>query len=112
MGKTMDYFSDWLDLTVNYKKQLSMDGFGQVTFDDAEALDCYIHGTVVEVVNDKNENVVSQQQLYFNGGNATEAAIDFGDVFSTETPDRYRPVKSIGKFYDEDGELDLVVVYL
>ena len=61
----MDYFSDWLDLTVNYKKQLSMDGFGQVTFDDAEALDCYIHGTVVEVVNDKNENVVSQQQLYF-----------------------------------------------
>ena len=106
----MEYFSDWLDLTVNYKKKLSMDGFGQVTFDDAEALDCYIHGTVTEVVNDKNETVLSQQQLYFDGGNETEAAIDFGDVFEVDS--RYRPVQSIAKFYDEDGDLDLVVVYL
>jgi len=110
MGKTIDYFIDWLTQTVNYKKQLSMDGFGQDTFDDAEELACYIHGTVVEVVNDKNENVLSNQQIYLDGENATEAAIDFGDVFEVDS--RYRPIQSINKFYDEDGDLDLVVVYL
>ena len=110
MGKTIDYFSDWLDQTVNYKKKLSMDGYGQVTFDDAEALDCYIHGTVTEVVNDKNENVLSNRQIYLDGGNAIEAAVDFGDVFEVDSV--YRPIKSISKFYDEDGSLDLVVVFL
>ena len=110
MGKTTDYFSDWMNDSVSYKKKLSMDGFGQVTFDDAEDLDCYIHGTITEVVNDKNEMVLSRQQIYFNGSNATEAAVDFGDVFKIDSD--YRPVKSIDKFYDEDGDLDLVVVFL
>lgn len=110
MGKTTDYFKDWMSNSVNYKKKLSMDGFGQVTFDNAEALDCYVHGTVTEVVNDKNENVLSNQQIYLNGENATEAAIDFGDVFKVDS--KYIPVKSIDKFYDEDGDLDLVVVFL
>ena len=110
MGKTIQYFTDWLTNTVNYKKKLSMDGYGQVTFDTVKALDCYIYGIVTEVVNDKNENVVSNRQIYFNGANAVEAAIDFGDVFEIDS--RYRPVKSISKFYDEDGDLDLVVIFL
>ena len=114
MGKTTDYFKDWMNKTVYYKKKLSMDGFGQVTFDTAETLDCYIHGTVTEVVNDKNEDVLSNQQIYLDGENATEAAIDFGDVFKvgSEVDDPYLPVKSIDKFYDEDGDLDLVVIFL
>ena len=110
MGKTTDYFSDWMNDSVSYKKKLSMDGYGQVTFDDAEDLDCYIHGTVTEVVNDKNENVLSSQQIYLDGENTIEAAIDFGDVFKVDS--KYKPVKSIDKFYDEDGALDLVVVFL
>ncbi len=110
MSKTIQYFTDWLINTVNYKKKLSMDGYGQITYDDAVALDCYIHGTVIEVTNDKNEKVVSNQQIYFNGENVTVAAIDFGDVF--EIDDTYRPLKSLDKFYDEDAALDLVVVYL
>ena len=115
MGKTIDYFTDWLTQTVNYGKQLSMDGVGQITYASDVELDCYTHGTVVEVVNDKGEKVLSNQQIYLNGENAVEAAIDFGDRFKID-PDnedsRYRPVKSIDKFYDEDGVLDLVVVYL
>ena len=110
MGKTGSYFTDWLTQSVNYKKKLSTDGFGQVTFDDAEALDCYTLGILTEVVNDKNETVLYNQQIYLDGANDTEAAIDFGDMFAID--DRYRPVKSIDKFYDEDADLDWVVVYL
>ena len=110
MGKTTDYFTDWMNDSVNYKKKLSMDGYGQPTYDDTVELGCYIHGTVVKVTNDKGEEVLSNQQIYFNGENATVAAIAFGDVF--KIADTYRPMKSIDKFYDEDAVMDLVVVYL
>jgi len=110
MGKTIQYFTDWLTNTVNYKKKLSMDGYGQPTYDAEVELGCYIHGTVMKVTNDKGEEVLSNQQIYFNGENTTVAAIDFGDVF--EISDTYRPLKSLDKFYDEEAVLDLVVVYL
>jgi len=110
MGKTIDYFTDWLTQTVNYGKQLSMDGVGQITYASDVELDCYTHGTVVEVTNDKGEKVLSNQQIYLDGINATVAAIDFGDRFKIDS--RYRPIKSISKYYDEDGVMDLVVVYL
>jgi len=110
MGKTIKYFTDWLINTVNYGKKLSMDGYGQITYDDDVELDCYIHGTVIEVTNDKGEKVLSNQQIYFNGENTTVAAMDFGDRFKIS--DTYRPMKSIDKFYDEEATMDLVVVYL
>jgi len=110
MGKTFDYFSDWATQKVNYGKKLSMDGVGQETFDDDVELDCYTHGTVIEVTNDRGERVLSNQQIYLDGENTTVAGIDFGDRF--KIVDRYRPIKSIDKFYDEDGVMDLVVVYL
>ena len=110
MGKTIQYFTEWLTNTVNYGKKLSMDAYGQVTFASDVELDCYIHGTVVEVTNDKGEEVISNQQIYFNGENATVAAMNFGDRF--KIADTYRPMKSIDKFYDEEATMDLVVVYL
>jgi len=110
MGKTIQYFTEWLTNTVNYGKKLSMDAYGQVTFASDVELDCYIHGTVVEVTNDKGEEVISNQQIYFNGENVTVAAIDFGDRF--KIADTYKLMKSISKFYDENAVMDLVVVYL
>jgi hypothetical protein len=112
MGKTLPYFEEWLTQTVNYKAKVSMDGTGQVTYaSDPTELDCYIHGTRTRVVNDKGEEVVSNQQIYLDGSNDTEASVDFGDVFSINS-DRYRQILAIDKFYDEDGDLDLVVIYL
>jgi len=109
MGNTMPYFTEWLT-TINYGKALSMDGVGKVTYASDVELDCYTHGTVVTVTNDKGEEVISNQQIYLDGSNETVAAIDFGDRFYLDG--RYRKVKSIDKFYDEDSDLDLVVVYL
>jgi hypothetical protein len=113
MGKTLPYFEEWMaEQTVNYKAKVSMNGVGQITYaSDPTELDCYIHGTRTRVVNDKNEEVISNQQIYLDGSDSTVASIDFGDVFSIGS-DRYRQILSIDKFYDEDGDLDLVVVYL
>ena len=113
MGKTIAYFKEWM-ASISYGKKLSMDGVGKITYASDIDLDCYIQGTLTKVVNDKGEEVVSTEQIYLDGENATVIAIDFGDRFNTGTiiKPKYRPIKSIGKFYDEDGVMDLVVIYL
>lgn len=110
MGKTVEYFTEWFTQTVNYGQKLSMDGVGQVTYASDVELACYTHGTVIEVVNDKGEKVLSNQQIYLNGEDTTVDGIDFGDRF--KIGEQYRPVKNIDRLYDEDGNMDLVVVYL
>ena len=112
MGKTLAYFREWLTKSVIYEQKLSMNGVGQITYasDPEVTLDCYIHGTIQEVTNDKGEEVISNQQLYLDGADSTVSTIDFGDRFKIDG--RYRKILSIDKFYDEDGDLDLVVIYL
>lgn len=114
MGKTIGYFREWLTKPIPYKKKLSMDGVGKITYASEVNLDCYVHGMLTKVVNDKAEEVVSTEQIYLDGENETVQDIDFGDVFDRGTivKSKWRPVKSIDRFYDEDGILDLVVIYL
>lgn len=110
MGNTGQYFEDWMTQSIPYGKKLSMSGVGQIAYASDVDLDCYTHGTLINVVNDKGEEVVSTEQIYFVDISATILAIDFGDRFKKGK--YYRPIKSIDKFYDEDGVLDLVVIYL
>jgi len=115
MGKTTDYFKDWITTKVTYDKKSSMDGVGNITY-ASDTVDCYIQGMQIRVVNDKGEDITSSQQLYLNGNGKTTknkwfvTSINFGDRFKLDNV--YRPVKSIDKFRDEDGVIDLVVVYL
>jgi hypothetical protein len=109
MGKTGDYFKDWQPTEIIYDKKVSKDGVGNVIY-ASDTVNCYIQETLVEVVNDKGETIVSSSQLYFVNIDAVITSINFGDRFFIDNI--WRPVKSIGKFRDEDGVLDLVVVYL
>ena len=109
MGKTGKYFSDWMTEEVMYEKKVSMDGVGNIIY-ASDTVNCYIVETLTEVINDKGETVISSSQLYLVNINATVSSINFGDRFKIENV--WRPIKSIGKFRDEDGVLDLVVIYL
>jgi len=114
VGNTGIYFEDWMAKTVPYGKKLSRDGVGKVTYASDVNLDCYALGMLIKVVNDKGEEIISQEQLYFVDIDDTVEGIDFEDRFNmgTVATPRYRPIKSIEKFFDEDGDLDLLVVYL
>lgn len=110
MGKTVPYIKEWMNESIPYGKFASMDGVGKITYEDEVNLDCYVHGMLTKVVNDKGEEIVSMEQVYLDGSDDTAAAVDFGDRFKLHG--RYKQVKSIDRFYDEDGDLDLVVIYL
>ena len=113
-GNTGQYFKDWMTQSIPYGKKLTMSGVGQITYASDVDLDCYTHGMTTKVVNDKGVEVVSTEQIYFVDINTTVLAIDYGDRFNMGTviKPKYRPIKAISKFLDEDGVLDLVVIYL
>lgn len=111
MTTTISYFREWLEKqSILYGKKISVDGVGKTTYEDDVELDCYIHGNLTKVINDKGEEVVSSEQIYLDGEDAVVAVINFGDRF--KIGENYRPIKSIAKFYNEEGVLDLVVIYL
>ena len=111
MGNTMKHFSDWTNNTVVYKEFISQSGAGDIVYvSDGVTLSCYISGETVMTTNDKGDQIVSNQQLYFDGSVTGVSTIDFTGIM--EVAGRKRPIKSIDPFYDEDGNMDLVVVYL
>jgi len=111
MGNTMKHFSDWTNNTVVYKEFISQSGAGDIVYaSDDVTLSCYISGETVMTTNDKGDQIVSNQQLYFDGSVTGVSTIDFTGIM--EVAGRKRPIKSIDPFYDEDGNMDLVVVYL
>lgn len=111
MGNTMKHFSDWTNNTVTYKAKISQSGAGDIVYaSDGIILPCYISGETVMAVNDKGEQIVSNQQIYLDGSVTGVSTIDFTGII--EVAGRKRPIKSIDPFYDEDGNMDLVVVYL
>jgi hypothetical protein len=111
MAKTTSYFIDWFNNSVIYKNELSRDAFGKIIYaSDGETLPCYISGQTRMVTNDKGEEVVSFEQIYLLGSNATVASIDHTGIMEIDEKDK--PIKAVEKFYDELGDLDLVVVYL
>ena len=111
MGNTMKHFSDWTNNTVVYKEKISQSGAGDIVYaSDGVTLPCYISGETVMTVNDKGEQIVSNQQIYLDGSVTGVSTIAFTGIM--EVASRKRPIKAIDPFYDEDGNMDLVVVYL
>ena len=111
MGKTMPYFSDWLNKTIVYKAKVSQSGAGDVIYaSDGTTIPCYISGGTQIVINDKGEEVVSTEHLFFDATTTGVSTIDFTGIIVLNS--KNRPIKSIENFYDEDGDLDLVVVNL
>ena len=107
MGKTVPHFKDWFNKTVIYKEMVSRDGAEIVYASSGESIGCYISGHTKMVINDKGEEVVSTKQIYIDGDDYT---IIHDSLFEIDSVNR--PVKSIEEFYDEDGNTDLIVVYL
>ena len=114
VGNTMKYFTDWLNDSVIYKKQLSQSGAGDIVYaSDGITLACYISGQTVKTVNDKGEEIISNQQIYLDYLTTGVSTIDFAQFTGIiEIESRDRPIKAIDRFKDEDGNTDLVVVYL
>ena len=112
MGKTADYFSDWLaSNSVAYFKYVSRDVAGEETFLASSSLSCYIDETIVRMYNYRNEEVVSDAHLYIDGSNSLASDITENDKFVLpDGEDRY--VQKIRKYYDETGAMDYLIVYL
>ena len=112
MGKTAQWFSDWLESNnVSYFKYLSRNVAGEETFDASSNLTCYYDETLVPLTNYRNEEVVSDGQIYVDGANILASGITENDKFvMPDGEDRY-PQK-IRKYYDETGALDYLIVYL
>jgi len=110
MGNTMKYFTPWLNKSIIYKAKLSQSGTGIVYASEGTTFPCYISGEIIKTVNDKGEEIISTQQIYLNGETSGVSAIDFTGIVVIDS--RNRPIKSINKFYDEDGDLDLMVLLL
>ena len=110
MGNTMKYFTDWLQNTVIYEKFLLRDGAGEETYEASSNISCYIEGRTTLTIGLKGEEVISTERLYINGADSKASGITEDDRFTIAS--RERPVKSIAKYYDEEGTLDYLVVYL
>ncbi|MHA1302892.1 MAG: hypothetical protein ACTSPI_04210 [Candidatus Heimdallarchaeaceae archaeon] len=110
MGQTMQYFTDWLNVNVTYYKFRSSDGAGKVTYEDGVTLSCYIEGKRTLVKVDNVNEVISTERLYLDGENSYVPNITTKDKFVVNG--RNRPVLSIQSYYDEEGNLDYMVVFL
>jgi len=111
MGNTMKYFSDWLNDSIIYKEKLSQSGAGDIVYaSDGTTIPCYISGETVKITNDKGEEIISNQQIYCDYLTTGVSTIDHEGLIVIES--RNRPIQKIDKFKDEDGNTDLVVIYL
>jgi len=111
MGKTSEFFSDWLESNnVSYYKWLSRAVNGEDTFDASANLPCYKYEVIRQVINFRNEEVVSDTQLFVDGDNAFASGISSNDKFVLN--DRARFPQMISKYYDENGVMDYLLIYL
>jgi hypothetical protein len=112
MGKTAQWFSDWLvSNSVSYFKYLSRDVAGVESYDASTNLTCYLDETIVQLTNYRNEEVVSDAQIFIDGANSLASGITENDKFVLpDGEDRY-PQK-IRKYYDETGAMDYLIVYV
>lgn len=110
MGKTVDYFKPWMNNSITYKEKLSDDGMSVTYASEGELLACYIVGQTLLITNDKGKEVTSMEQIYLDGEDPIVAGITHEGIMVKGG--RNRPVQKIEPFYDEDGNTDLVVIYL
>lgn len=109
MGKTFENFTDWDNCTATYRKFVSRDGVGKVTYASDVSLSCYIFGKTTLIRVEGAHEVISTQQLIIDGANVNVAGMTVDDAFVT---DRQRNVLSLQPYYDEEGTLDFMVVFL
>jgi hypothetical protein len=110
MGKTVVYFKPWMNNSITYKEKLSDDGMSIIYASDGIELDCYIVGQTILITNNKGKEVVSNEQVYLDGEDTNVQAINHEGII--EIKSKKRIIQKIEPFYDEDGNMDLVVVYL
>ena len=110
MGKITDNFDAQMNNSITYKAKLSDNGMSVTYASEGEVLPCYIAGQTVLITNNKGQEVTSMEQIYLNGSNVTVASINHEGIIMIDG--RNRPIQKIEPFYDEDGNKDLVVIYL
>jgi len=110
MGKTTDYFKPWMNNSITYKEKLLDDGMSITYASEGEILDCYIVGQTLLITNNKGLEVTSSQQVYLDGEDTIVQSINHEGIIEIDSVKRI--LQKIEPFYDEDGNMDLVVIYL
>lgn len=110
MGKTTDHFDSWMNDSITYKEKLSDDGMSVVYASDGVEIPCYVVGQTLLITNNKGQEVTSMEHIFMNGSNVNVVAINHDGIIVING--RNRPIQKIEPFKDEDGVLDLVVIYL
>jgi len=112
MGKTSQYFKDWLESNnVSYFKYSTINVAGEETYDASSNLPCYLDETNRRILNYENEEIISDAQVFVKGDQSEASGITNRDkIVLPDGEDRY-PQK-IRKYYDETGALDYLIVYL
>ncbi len=111
MGLTSKHFKDWLNsFNVDYYEWKSRNVAGEDTFEPKAVLSCYVDETIHRITDFRNEEVISNAQLYIDGDNELIPSIKPEDKFVLNEIDCFP--KNFHKFRDEEGNLDVMVVYL
>ena len=110
MTKFIKYFKPWMNETVLYEKFSSRNVSNTKTYDTAVSLQCYRAGRTSRIINERNELVLSSEQLYIDGRETSAATMTTDDRFTVNS--RVRNVQMIEQLINEDGELECVVIYL
>ncbi len=104
-----DHFSDWINQEIGYIKVTSRDIYNDPVEDEEIPLPCYMDETIRNILDRDGKEIVSRVQVYVEG-NDTTSAITVDDKVSVD--DITLPIKAIGKFINEKGVIDYVILYL
>lgn len=110
MGRFIDEFNDWLNQSIVHKPYVSRNITDEKTYGASSNIECYIEGGQRQIINFENNEVISTERLYFDGSDSTVSSITIDDFISLDS--RERPIQRITKYYNENGDLDFLVVYL
>ena len=95
----------WMNVPVSIKPFVKRNGTGDKEYGDIVTVTCYPHAEVKVVTNNAGVEVVSNNQLYFDG------LVSIVDMDAIIFEDREYEIKAVSTFY-RGGVPDIKVVYL
>lgn len=102
-------FISWLNQEILYEKFLSRSVKNEKMYNTAIPLKTYVAGKTTLVRNSRGEEVLAKSVFYLDGASAP-SDLSVNDRFTYEGVEL--PVMLISKYYDENGNLDVVEVYV
>lgn len=100
----------WLNNDISYKKFLSRNGAGEITYAKPIAVKCYIVYEVKAIKNTFGDDIISTVTVYFDGSDSTFSGLTENDAY--ELNGKMYTTKALSKFYDQKGSVSVLEVAL